>query len=165
MNLSNMMAQFVATMTNAQDAPIPAAARPPSMQDNLIGHEDQDPAQVACGDQAARRARNPEASQSRTRGESQRTRVSVFDRLEAENEDETDSTWTPDAAGSAGDLRDHINQRRGGALARLGPNPIPSHQSDTNPQRSRVSRASAARIVYPAPAAALVDNLKRSCAD
>ena len=165
LNLSNMMAQFVATMTNAQDAPIPAAARPPSTQDNSIGHEDQDPAQVASGDQAARRARNPEASQSRTRGESQRTRVSVFDRLEAENEDETDSTWTPDAARSAGDLRDHINQRRGGALARLGPNPAPSHQSasrriDANLQGSRVSRASAAHAINRAPAAAPVENLE-----
>ena len=79
LDLSNVMAQFVATMRNAQDALIPAAVRLPSTQDNSIGHEGQDPAQAAYGEQAARRARNQEASQSRTRGESQGTRVSVFD--------------------------------------------------------------------------------------
>ena len=79
MNLSNMMAQFVAILTNAQAAPIPAVARPLGARDKSVGHGGQDPALVACGDQAAQSARNPEASQNRTRGGSQCTRVSIFD--------------------------------------------------------------------------------------
>ena len=114
-------------------------------------------AQAAHNDPTIRHPRNPDAARSKTEGGSQRTHTSVFDRLGAEVKNETDSTWTPNATRSTRDLRNHLNQQRGGDFARLGLNPAPSYQSASrrtgaNPLRSRVSRTSVARTVNSVPA-------------
>ena len=110
LNLYNMMAHFVATMTNAYARPAPATARPLGAQANATGPENQIPAQTAQGSQAAQQPRNSELSGSRARRESQRTHASVFDRLGVEDGDKVDSTWAPNATGGTGDLRNHLNQ-------------------------------------------------------
>ena len=58
LNLSNIMTQFVATMTSTQVAPTPALIRPLDADDNLVGCEDQASLQAAHGERAARRQRN-----------------------------------------------------------------------------------------------------------
>ena len=92
LNRPNMMTQLVATMTNAQAALALAIARPFGGRHNSVGREDQASAQAAHSDRATQHPRNSEALHSRTRGESQRTRTSVFNRLGAKGEDKKDST-------------------------------------------------------------------------
>ena len=68
--------------------------------------------------------------------------VSVFSRLGSNTDDDADSTWAPSRANiqNTTDLRDHLNRRRGGVHARLGPNPARSQMSGTNGQGSQASR-------------------------
>ena len=69
-------------------------------------------------------------------------RVSVFSRLGTNTNDDADSTWAPSRANiqNTTDLRDHLNRRRGGVHARLGPNPVRSQASGTNGQGNHASR-------------------------
>ena len=53
-------------------------------------------------------------------------RVSVFSRLGGNADNDAYSTWDPSRANTqnTADLRDHLNRRRGGIHACLGPNPV-----------------------------------------
>ena len=65
-------------------------------------------------------------------------RISVFNRLGDNTDDNADSTWAPSRADTKDttDLRHHLNRRKGGVHARLGPNPVRSQISGTNRQES-----------------------------
>ena len=83
-------------------------------------------------DRSRRRTLHTEGTRSSTGSE----RASVFSRLGGNIDDDADSTWVPSQVDTQDidDLRHHLNRRKGGVHARLGPNPVRSQISGTNGQ-------------------------------
>ena len=140
----NAMAENMARLAERLGAIAPENAPPPQ------------PVPVAEGgspERFVRRGRpveyqqNPSGANAGVPAGSRRTNGSVFNRLGGEAEEVVESSWAPSGSRTHGttDLRDQVNQQRGGVHARLGPIGARNHRNmpevrpHNEPTRSRGS--------------------------